>query len=88
MTDRPPRSYDGKTGKALVSSLSFSENMNQVNLTAEQKSRLLVNMQRFGGRFVNALALAMIAADPANFQRLCVAFPEIVEKYLNEFNKN
>lgn len=45
-------------------------------------------MQRFGGRFVNALALAMIAADPANFQRLCIAFPEIVEKYLNEFNKN
>lgn len=44
-------------------------------------------MQRYGGKFVNALALTMIAADPENFQRLCNAFPEVVEKYLNEFDK-
>ena len=40
-------------------------------------------MQRYGGNFVSNLAQTMIAADPDNFQRLCNAFPEIVDKYLN-----
>lgn len=61
--------------------------MNQVVLTSQEKFKLLSNMQRYGGKFVNALALTMIAADPENFQRLCNAFPEVVEKYLNEFDK-
>jgi hypothetical protein len=38
-------------------------------------------MRRKGGNFVSKLADAMVAADPQNYMRLCVAFPEIVEKY-------
>ena len=33
-------------------------------------------MHRFGGAFVRALAHASAAADPENFQRLKVAFPD------------
>jgi len=40
-------------------------------------------MERYGGNFISRLASAMIAADPENFQRLCNAFPEVVDKYLN-----
>lgn len=57
--------------------------MNQVILTREEKIRLIANMERRGGNFVSRLAQAMIAADPENFHRLCAAFPEYVEKYLN-----
>jgi hypothetical protein len=57
--------------------------MNQVIFTREEKCRLTANMQRFGGHFIYSLAQAMIAADPENFQRLCTAFPEVTEKYLN-----
>lgn len=39
------------------------------------------NMRRYGGNFVAKLADAMVAADPQNYQRLCAAFPEIVEQY-------
>lgn len=39
------------------------------------------NMRSYGGNFVSKLADAMVAADPQNYQRLCSAFPEIVEKY-------
>lgn len=40
-------------------------------------------MRRTGGGFVTKLADAMVAADPHNYMRLCIAFPEIVEKYSN-----
>lgn len=39
------------------------------------------NMRSSGGNFVSKLADAMVAADPQNYQKLCSAFPEIVEKY-------
>jgi hypothetical protein len=57
--------------------------MNQVILTREERIRLIANMERHGGNFISRLASAMIAADPENFQRLCIAFPDVVEKYLN-----
>lgn len=57
--------------------------MNQAILSQQEKIRLVTLMQRYGGNFASCLAQAMIAADPQNFQRLCDAFPDIVEKYLN-----
>ena len=39
------------------------------------------NMRRYGGNFFAKLAEAMVAADPKNYQKLCNAFPEVVEKY-------
>ena len=52
-------------------------------ISQSEKIRLVTLMQRYGGNFVSNLAQTMIAADPDNFQRLCNAFPEIVDKYLN-----
>lgn len=46
-----------------------------------KKFPLVDNMRAHGGNFVSKLAEAMVAADPVNFDRLCAAFPEIVEKY-------
>lgn len=48
------------------------------------KFPLVDNMRRYGGNFVSKLAEAMVAADPANFERLVTAFPEIVQKYTEE----
>lgn len=45
------------------------------------KFPMVDNMRSYGGNFVSKLADAMVAADPQNYQRLCSAFPEIVEKY-------
>lgn len=60
-----------------------TENMNQAFLSQDQKVLLVSNMQRYGGGFVYRLAEAMIVADFHNFQRICDAFPEVIEKYLN-----
>ena len=45
------------------------------------KFPMVDEMRRTGGNFVSKLADAMVAADPKNYMRLCVAFPEIVENY-------
>jgi hypothetical protein len=50
-------------------------------MQAPAKFPLVDNMRRYGGNFVTKLADAMVAADPQNYQRLCAAFPEIIEKY-------
>lgn len=41
-------------------------------------------MRRYGGNFVSKLADAMVAADPSNYQRLCSAFPDVVQKYASK----
>ena len=46
-----------------------------------RKFPLVDNMRRYGGNFASKLADAMVAADPVNFDKLCAAFPDIVEKY-------
>jgi hypothetical protein len=53
-------------------------------MQAPAKFPLVDNMRRYGGNFVSKLADAMVAADPTNYQRLCSAFPDIVEKYRND----
>jgi hypothetical protein len=53
-------------------------------MQAPAKFPLVDNMRRYGGNFVSKLADAMVAADPTNYQRLCSAFPDIVEKYSEE----
>jgi hypothetical protein len=45
------------------------------------KFRLVENMRKYGGNFVEKLADALIAADPKNAKRIMEAFPDIVEKY-------
>jgi hypothetical protein len=45
------------------------------------KFKLVENMRRRGGNFVEKLADALIAADPKNAKRIMEAFPDIVEKY-------
>ena len=48
------------------------------------KFPMVDEMRRTGGNFVRRLADAMVAADPQNYARICVAFPEIIEKYGNQ----
>ncbi len=38
-------------------------------------------MQRFGGGFAQALAMAMLRADAENLAKLRAAFPELWEEY-------
>lgn len=52
-----------------------------VTLTPKEKFQLVDNMRRYGGNFVSRLADALVAADPENAQRICDAFPDVVEKY-------
>ena len=56
------------------------------SVTMNRKFPLVDNMRLLGGNFVSKLADAMVAADPVNFDRLCAAFPEIVEKYSESTN--
>jgi hypothetical protein len=48
---------------------------------APRKFPLVDNMRAHGGNFISKLAEAMVAADPVNFDRLCAAFPEVVERF-------
>lgn len=51
-----------------------------------KKTTLIENMRRYGGNFVSRLSDAMAAADPVNFERICNAFPDIIEKYARQFH--
>ena len=53
-------------------------------MTAPEKFPLVDNMRRYGGNFVSRLADAMVAADPENYGRLCLAFPAIVNKFCGD----
>lgn len=44
---------------------------------------VIAAMQKHGGSFVKALALAAFAADPDNLDRIKTAFPEMWERYRN-----
>jgi len=50
------------------------------NLT---KNLMIENMLRYGGGFVQALAVCFLKADFDNTNRLFKAFPEYVEQYTN-----
>ena len=39
-------------------------------------------MRKYGGSFIVSLADCFMRADSSNFDKLCMAFPEYVEKYL------
>lgn len=52
-----------------------------VILAPKEKFQLVDNMRRYGGNFVSKLADALVAADPENAQRICDAFPDVVERY-------
>lgn len=45
------------------------------------KFPMVDRMREIGGNFVSRLADAMVAADPENYRKLCVAFAEITERY-------
>lgn len=44
-------------------------------------SKVIENMENFGGGFVKALAQAARKADLENLQRIKTAFPELWERY-------
>lgn len=46
-----------------------------------EDGRVVDNMRRFGGGFVQALAAAWVRADLDNRARIKAAFPELWEKY-------
>lgn len=47
-----------------------------------RKFGMMRAMRRYGGSFVVALAECFARADSSNFEKLCKAFPEYVEQYL------
>lgn len=52
-------------------------------MNSEFQYNVVEQMERFGGSFVKALAAAMRCADPNNFLRLVLAFPEFWIQYSN-----
>ena len=48
----------------------------------DDKLRMCEAMKIFGGGFAKALAECFIRADTSNLERLCNAFPEIIEQYM------
>jgi len=50
-------------------------------MSSEEKERVIVNMEKYGGSFVQALAVCFRKADMFNFAKLKIAFPEYWEKY-------
>ena len=51
--------------------------------TLDQLNIISTNMEKYGGGFVSALAVAMQKADQNNLRILTNAFPELMEEYLN-----
>jgi len=51
--------------------------------TLAQLNIITTNMERYGGGFASALAVAMQKADQNNLTILTNAFPELMEEYLN-----
>lgn len=45
---------------------------------------MTVAMRKYGGSFVNALAVALRYADPSNRDKILAAFPELVSKYCSK----
>jgi hypothetical protein len=44
---------------------------------------ITTNMEKYGGSFASALAIAMQKADQNNLRTIVNAFPDIMEEYLN-----
>lgn len=59
------------------------ENNNIYPKTHDDILKMVDNMERYGGGFVESLARCFIKADMINTQRLVVAFPDIVDRYFN-----
>lgn len=57
--------------------------MKAQHMTHDQLCNAAANMERYGGGFCEALALAFCRADSYNTQRLVDAFPNIFERYYN-----
>jgi len=53
----------------------------------DEKLKMCLAMEKFGSGFVEALAECFIRADSNNLERLCNAFPEIVEMYIKIANE-
>lgn len=57
--------------------------MNWLELTPQQRGRTLTNMQMYGDKFAQSLAIACFSADPINERKLMSAFPVLVSQYFN-----
>jgi len=49
----------------------------------DEEFEIVDKMKRFGGSFVKALAECFYKADPINFHKLRITFPEYWEQYKN-----
>jgi hypothetical protein len=43
--------------------------------------KIIVAMERYGGSFAKSLAVCFRKADPINFEKLRLTFPELWEEY-------
>jgi len=47
----------------------------------DEQFKVVENMLKYGGSFVKALAECFLRADPVNFAKLTIAFPEYWKQY-------
>lgn len=52
-----------------------------------KNDEMIEAMEQYGGSFVQALAQCLRRADPNNYQRLEIAFPEYFEEYRKKTEK-
>ena len=53
----------------------------QTKLDYTERFKLTEAMIKYGGNFMQKLAMAMRSADPDNFCRIVTAFPEVLLEY-------
>jgi hypothetical protein len=53
----------------------------QTKLDYTERFKLTEAMLKYGGNFMQKLAMAMRSADPDNFHRILEAFPEVLLEY-------
>lgn len=56
-------------------------------LTDVDRERAIYFMDKYGGSFVHALAIAYRCADADNRRRIETAFPEYFEEYATKFSE-
>ena len=57
--------------------------MKAQHMTHDELLNAALRMERYGGSFAEAIAVAFYRADAYNTQRLVDAFPELFERYYN-----
>ena len=64
-----------------MDALLAKHQMDQLQMTNEDIYWTFRTAFKYGGSFYEQLGLAAIKADPANKQRILLAFPELIDSY-------